>query len=284
GPDGEARSAARRRRRLPPPAAASCRPPLRAAAAARSSSQPRSPPQPRSLHLQQRSPLRAVAAAHTFSAPRAKINKRLRERPSIQHRPAAAPLTVTETRSLHKQIEKIRNAAEKTASDNKRTGGQRRADADTLDPNALDVLERPERVGIQGCYDKKPIVISASDPPASKSMTPGQDGGSSEKDDTRSGHLQQTAGSASASDYPSGSKAKLQSEQTGKRQKGKGVTGDANPPGPVSSDRDTESETMLEGRRQRKDDNAVIRCHFSPSAHLDPNSPGDTKGAKQDRH
>ncbi|KAG5459802.1 MAG: hypothetical protein BJ554DRAFT_8241, partial [Olpidium bornovanus] len=189
-----------------------------------------------------------------------------------------------EAGSLHEPIEKIRNAAEKTVSDNKRTSRQRRADADTLDPNALDVLERLERVGIQGCYDKKPIVTSTSDPPASKSTIPGQDGGSSEKDYTRFGHLQQTAGSASASEYPSRSKAKLQSEQTGKRQKGKEVTGDANPPGSVSSDRDTESEPILERRRQRKDDNAVIRCRLSPSDHLYPDQHGDTEGAEQDTH
>ncbi|KAG5459904.1 MAG: hypothetical protein BJ554DRAFT_8117 [Olpidium bornovanus] len=50
-----------------------------------------------------------------------------------------------EAGSLHEQIEKIRNAAEKTASDNKRAGGQSRADVNPLDPNALDILERLER-------------------------------------------------------------------------------------------------------------------------------------------
>ncbi|KAG5462617.1 MAG: hypothetical protein BJ554DRAFT_4404, partial [Olpidium bornovanus] len=192
------------------------------------------------------------AATRTFSALHAKRSKRLHERPSRQHRPATAPLTVTRGTWLGRQ--------ETRPLFPEKTGGQRRADTDTFDPNALDVLERLERVGIQGCYNKKPIVTSASDPPASKSITPRQDGGSSKKDDTRSGHLQQTAGSASASDYPSRSKAKLQSEQTGKRQKGKGVTGDANPP----------------------DDNAVIRCRLSLSANLDPDLHGDTEGAEQD--
>ncbi|KAG5458914.1 MAG: hypothetical protein BJ554DRAFT_775, partial [Olpidium bornovanus] len=251
----------RRRRRAPAIAAAvAARPP---------------PPSPRA-HRRRR---RASTAAKPPS--RSAANRYPRHMAGATRNKAPLP---REVGSLHEQIEKLRNAAEKTASDNKRTSGQRRADADTLDPNALDVLEPLERVGIQGCYEKKPILTSASDPPASKSTTPRQDGGSSEKDDTRSGHLQQTAGSASASDYPSRSKAKLQSEQTGKRQKGKGVTGDANPPGPVGSDRDTESESILERRRQRKDDSAVIRCRLSSSAHLDPDPHDDTEGAEQDTH